>query len=109
MSYMAIQGGEEAAFNYLLNKSKLTNSHDIAELVTVGGRASVRPLLKVKEGMSTMMQRKLIFMLEGEVPATMRNFRVMLRLSMSKGDELAHIDSHEWLNKLALDHPTISR
>jgi hypothetical protein len=87
MSQIANQGGEEAVFSNLPNKSRRMNSHDIAELATVGERASVRSLPKRQEGMLTMMQRKLTFPLEGEEPATVRNFRVMLQLTMYQSDE----------------------
>jgi len=87
MSQLAIQGGEEAVFSNLPNKSRRMNSHDIAELVIVGGRVSVRHLLKRQEKISIMTQRKPIFILEGEEPATVRNFRIMLRLNMCQSHE----------------------
>ena len=87
MSRIAIQGGEEAVFNNLPSKSKRMNSHDIAELVTVGERVLVRPLPKGQEGIPIMAEKKFTFMAEGEEPATVRNFRVMLQLSLYRSYE----------------------
>jgi hypothetical protein len=87
MSQITIQGDEEVVFSNPPSKSRQMNSQDIAELVIVGGRVSVHLLLRRQEEISVMAQRKPIFMLEGEEPVTVRNFRNMLRQSMCQSHE----------------------
>jgi len=83
---MVNQGGDEAVFSNLLSKSTRMDSRDVVDQVTVEARVSGRLLPKRRESVTITMRKKLMFMLDGEELATVRNFHVTLPLNMPRSD-----------------------